>query len=110
MTSDELRVPSPELPAPSPSPAWEHAIECQIEPEHVDPRLADEPQPRAFSVLCDDPTNGRRLDAARPRDAGGLDVRVRGADVRVEPAPRRRHGVRGNRSRVVGILPPELLD
>ena len=68
-------------------------VEREVEPEHVDARLAEEAERAAVRVLVDQREDIVQLEAAGPRDASCLQARVRGGDVRIEPRARGGYGI-----------------
>ena len=82
-------------------------IEGEVQLQDVHARLADESEPRMLGEARDQRPDRGGVGAAGLGDARGLNVGVRRADVRIQPARRRRDGVGGDRTGVVGILLPD---
>ena len=68
-------------------------VEREVELQHVDPRLAEEPEVPCLNPRLHEVAHGLLVEAARLGDPVDLEQRVRRADVRVEartPTPSRR--------------------
>ena len=72
------------------------SIECEVELEDVDARLAEEAEAAAVGVLLDQLLDGREGQMADGRDATRLERGVGRRDVGIDAGARRRHGVDGN--------------
>ena len=88
------------------------AVEGEVEPEHVDPRLAQDAELAALDVRLDQPPDPRRVHPARLRHPPHLVEGRRRADVGIETAAGRRHqvdrdgrGLPGSASRSASIRP-----
>src|SRR5581483_8625516 len=77
-------------------------VQRQVEREHVDDRLSEEPPLPPAGVLGEQAPDSRLGQPADAGDARHLVARGRRADVRVEPAAGRGHEVDRNRSGVPG--------
>src|SRR6185437_4317833 len=77
--------------------AGELPVKRQIQSQHVDARFTQQAERWSFGGLGDQLADHVRRGAARFGDAGGLSLRIRGADVWIEPAAGAGDGVGGNR-------------
>ncbi|MNL41789.1 hypothetical protein D3C87_1642130 [compost metagenome] len=78
-------------------------VECQVQFQDVDPRLAKEPKQHAFRVLGNELTNALYGQAAHPRDSTRLIQGCGDADMRIKTASRTVDQVGGHRGGVPGI-------
>ena len=79
---------------PFSSPRWHRPIQCEIQLQHVDPRLPENSELSPGRVCLDELPDGGLADAARRRHPRRLRFRRRRADIGIEPAARRSHQVR----------------
>ena len=68
-------------------------VEGQIEPHDIDSRFTQDAELPAIGVLLDAGENLFDIEIAGLGDAGGLDLSVLHADVRIETAAGRSHGI-----------------
>ena len=80
-----------------------HLIECEIQQQHVDTRLPEEPKLPALGVLRNQLLHHGLCEATRPRHTLDLIGRRCRADVGIEPASGRRHEIDRDRSIVPRI-------
>src|SRR4051812_18519680 len=88
----------------------ETLVESQVEFEHVHPWVADETKRCRFCELSDHLIHLVDRYPAGLGDTSGLYLGRRGTDVRVQTAGGCGHHVGRNRSLVIGILLPDLID
>ncbi len=77
---------------------WSSSFEGEVELEHVDPRLAEEPERPALGVVVDEVEHVVDGEAALVGDPRGLEPGVGDRDVGVEAGARRRDRVDRDRS------------
>ncbi len=83
--------------ASEPTRSAARPIEREVQLEHVDSGLAEEPEGALVGVRVDEVEHLIDVEAACGGHSGRLELGVRDRDVRVEPAPRRGHRIDGHR-------------